>query len=96
MDKEWMKEVNLYFKIGQLDDIDNYFQLIMKQNFIYLNKYFENISDEEFHFLKDFTQISTTTKDYLKRHHLTENQYYARQRKILRKIMSNKNGTHSI
>lgn len=89
--KELKKEVDLYFKIGNLEKKDNYFQLIMKHNQIYLNKYFKNLSDDEFYFLEKFTNIPTKTKDYL-----TENQYYVKQRKILRKIMNNKNGTYYI
>lgn len=96
MNKELMKEIDLYFKIRNLENVDHDFQLIMKQNHIYFNKYFINLSDDEFLFLNEFTDISTKTQDYLKLHHLTENQYYAKQRKILRKIMNNKNGTYSI
>ena len=96
MNKELMKEIDLYFKIRNLENMGHDFQLIMKQNHIYLNMYFKNLSDNEFNFLDEFTNISIKTKDYLKIHHLTENQYYAKQRKIIRKIMNNKNGTYSI
>ncbi len=94
--KELKKEVDLYLLILQMNGGNDEFQFLMKQNQIFLHHYFKELSINDMTFLKEFTSESIKTKDYLRKNQLTENQYYAKQRKILRKMRSKKDGTYKI
>ncbi|MGN1181993.1 MAG: hypothetical protein ACI4SR_03220 [Faecalibacillus sp.] len=95
MEKEFMEQIRFYLSIIQLEKGHDEFGFLMLQNQIFLHHYFKTITDDEFMFLKDFNDDSIKKNKYMEQHHYSENQYYAKFRKILRK-MKKEDGTYHI
>lgn len=96
MKKMISEELKFYLLNKQLDESLPKIDDLLKQNQIYLYTLFRSLSQEELDFLNVSIHNTQKIKDYLYEHHLTENQYYAKQRKILRKIERVDNGKCNI